>query len=63
MMLRRGDRVLIVYRKNDSYRGTVMTPGPEQSEVRLDGERQARVYVNSDLAVIRKRVKANGAKL
>lgn len=51
----RGDRVAVRYARH--RRGKVVSPGPEQSEVRLDGERADRVYVNEDLIklVLRRR--------
>ena len=49
--LRVGERVRLRYYRREVC-GTVTAVGPCQSEVRLDGERESRVYVNHELARI-----------
>lgn len=52
-----GDRVWLTW--DLDRRGTVRRAGPEQSEVRWDGEKGERVHVNGELVrgVERKRVR------
>lgn len=50
------DRVRLAYAPR--LRGVVVAAGPEQSEVRLDGERVPRAYVNEDLVKLPARAKS-----
>jgi len=38
-----------------SLRGTVVAEGPSQTEVRLDGEKTSRIFINGDLIGLRQR--------
>mgnify|MGYP001607146679 CR=1 FL=1 len=48
-----GSRVMVAYDR--SRRGRVVRAGPEQSEVRLDGEKHDRVFPNEQLVLLRLR--------
>lgn len=45
----------VAVRWDRSLRGTVLAEGPEQTEVRLDGERQGRIFINTELVELRPR--------
>ena len=48
-----GQRVALGY--DPSRRGRVVRAGPEQSEMRLDGEKHDRVFPNEQLVLLRLR--------
>ena len=50
------ERSRVMLAHDRSRRGRVVHAGPEQSEVRLDGEKHARVFSNKALVSIKSRV-------
>lgn len=54
--LTRDDRVRLSYDK--TRRGVVVVAGPEQSEVRWDGERRILIFTNSNLVRVVERVRS-----